>query len=630
MKWSKSKAAAIAGATVLVTAVVFAGPFKEKAGFIFNWFIDGVKVMELDTDQLMIDSVTNLANDGPPDFPEGLSTTSNNIVLKTGADIQFFDDDDSDAITFGAGAAVNAYTFILPDNVGADNAVLQTFNATGNTAWRTALELANGTAALPAYAFVDTSLGMFSPAASELGFSTSGVVRVIISGGDLNLETGTDLRMENPAGTNIVRISVPTSITDYNMILPGAVGADRSVLQASNATGTLTFGTNLKLAAGAATSGNLTYSFLLDPDTGIYNPGVDELGLGVGGAIKLKIEGSDVSLQNGISLRLFNSGNTNAIKIAPPSSITNYTMTLPTAVGATGSVLQATNGTGTLTFDTKLQLQDGAATAGNLTYGFLGQNNKGMFSAGSNQIGFATNGAQQFRIENDNISLVEGQKVRFWNVSATNWVELVAPVTISENHTMQLPPDSGDSGDVLQTNGSGVTIWSDAVSTNTSDISDIETTHGTSLAAGVVGGGGGTPASSGQIGEAISEFNSGGVAFTDGAEHEIDQISLGAGNWIVTIILGWDVTTGGATTLTWNWDTTSNSVNSGNVFTIPGDFPQTNGRVSFTPVEPGSMAVASFVINISVADVYYVNGKMSGSAAGVASIYSQITAHRIH
>ena len=74
MKWSKSKVLSLIGATsLLITAVLFAGPYKEKAGFIFNWFIDGVKYMELDTTGLKADNISDLAGTGSPDFQNGLN-----------------------------------------------------------------------------------------------------------------------------------------------------------------------------------------------------------------------------------------------------------------------------------------------------------------------------------------------------------------------------------------------------------------------------------------------------------------------------------------------------------------------------------------------------------------------------
>jgi len=63
MKWSKSKVVSLAGAaSLLITAVLFAGPYKEKAGFIFNWFIDGTKIMEIDSSGVLkVDAIESLS-----------------------------------------------------------------------------------------------------------------------------------------------------------------------------------------------------------------------------------------------------------------------------------------------------------------------------------------------------------------------------------------------------------------------------------------------------------------------------------------------------------------------------------------------------------------------------------------
>jgi len=53
--------------------VLFAGPYKEKAGFIFNWFIEpsGVKLHVLNT--VKADNISDLAGTGSPDFQNGLN-----------------------------------------------------------------------------------------------------------------------------------------------------------------------------------------------------------------------------------------------------------------------------------------------------------------------------------------------------------------------------------------------------------------------------------------------------------------------------------------------------------------------------------------------------------------------------
>jgi len=62
MKWSKSKISVLAFAsTLLITAVVFAGPIKDRTGRIFEWFIGGVKQMELSDKFLIFEDATTLS-----------------------------------------------------------------------------------------------------------------------------------------------------------------------------------------------------------------------------------------------------------------------------------------------------------------------------------------------------------------------------------------------------------------------------------------------------------------------------------------------------------------------------------------------------------------------------------------
>ena len=77
MKWSKSKISVLAFAsTLLITAVVFAGPIKDRTGRIFEWFIGGVKQAEISDQTIKINTVTDLAGTGSPNFTNGLNLSS--------------------------------------------------------------------------------------------------------------------------------------------------------------------------------------------------------------------------------------------------------------------------------------------------------------------------------------------------------------------------------------------------------------------------------------------------------------------------------------------------------------------------------------------------------------------------
>lgn len=103
---------------------------------------------------------------------------------------------------------------------------------------------------------------------------------------------------------------------------------------------------------------------------------------------------------------------------APASVASNITFTLPSADGTNGQVLQ-TNGSGTLSFTGSPSLTSPLAIAGNSTAG------------------------AEIRLPED-------------TDNGSNYVALKAANSLASNLTFTLPSADGTSGQVLQTNGSGV------------------------------------------------------------------------------------------------------------------------------------------------------------------------------
>ena len=62
MKWSKSKLAILIAAMVTIATVAFAGPYIERAGRNFSWYIGGVEQMTLSNKTLSVDNIS--ASDG--------------------------------------------------------------------------------------------------------------------------------------------------------------------------------------------------------------------------------------------------------------------------------------------------------------------------------------------------------------------------------------------------------------------------------------------------------------------------------------------------------------------------------------------------------------------------------------
>ena len=61
-----------------------------------------------------------------------------------------------------------------------------------------------------------------------------------------------------------------------------------------------------------------------------------------------------------------------------------------------------------------------------------------------------------------NVTLNAQSDLRFADSDSSNWVAFQAPATVSNNVTWTLPATDGTSGQVIETNGSGVLSWADA------------------------------------------------------------------------------------------------------------------------------------------------------------------------
>ncbi len=61
-----------------------------------------------------------------------------------------------------------------------------------------------------------------------------------------------------------------------------------------------------------------------------------------------------------------------------------------------------------------------------------------------------------------NVNLNDQSDLRFGDSDSSNWVAFQAPATVASNVTWTLPASDGTSGQVIQTNGSGVLSWTDA------------------------------------------------------------------------------------------------------------------------------------------------------------------------
>jgi len=94
-------------------------------------------------------------------------------------------------------------------------------------------------------------------------------------------------------------------------------------------------------------------------------------------------------------------------------------------------------------------------TAANPSLHF-GDTTTGFFRKGSNQIGVSASGTEQLSFDQNGIFLGLQNEVRFGDANSSHYAAIKAPSTITSNFTLTLPTNDGNSGQFLQTNGSGV------------------------------------------------------------------------------------------------------------------------------------------------------------------------------
>jgi Concanavalin A-like lectin/glucanases superfamily len=174
--------------------------------------------------------------------------------------------------------------------------VAGTETVSGVWTWTARIEAASSTgsigiAAAPSYTFAgDTDTGMYSSNANQISFSTGGVSRLsILSNGQLTAYTALNTAA-TPAigGDTDGNTGISWSAADTLALSTG--GTFRATLTTTD----LTLTVPVLGPAGSATAP--TYSFSADPNTGMHNPGADNLYLATGGTARVLISGSDVSI----------------------------------------------------------------------------------------------------------------------------------------------------------------------------------------------------------------------------------------------------------------------------------------------------------------------------------------------
>mgnify|MGYP003112582821 CR=1 FL=1 len=241
----------------------------------------------------------------------------------------------------------------------------------------------------------------------------------------------------NSNGTKYTSLKAPSSIsTDITFTLPGADGSNGHVLQ-TDGSGNLSFVTKLTsvLYDWTTISGN--------SPTAVTQAG--------NGALEI--------LANNKLAFDRDPGNSNKIAFQAPTTHNDITFTLPAGDGSSGQVLK-TDGSGALTFgaydivnDTTPQL------GGNLDV----QGSEINTSTANGNIILNPNGTGVVEVKGDGTTTGTVGTIKL-NCSYNNHgVQIAAPPhSASANYTLTLPSADGTSGQVLQTNGSGILSFTDA------------------------------------------------------------------------------------------------------------------------------------------------------------------------
>lgn len=163
------------------------------------------------------------------------------------------------------------------------------------------------------------------------------------------------------------------------------------------------------------------------------------------------------------SLKLFRDNNNYAVTLAPSNSLaSNFTITLPTGTGSNGQVL-TTDGNGVTSWTT---VSGGSSGISNVVEdttpqlgGNLDLNSNDITGTGNIDITGTINTTTPLTIEGDGSSTQGKVVLNCENNSHGVTLQAPAHANFSGNYTLTLPTSAGSNGQVLTTNGSGVTSW---------------------------------------------------------------------------------------------------------------------------------------------------------------------------
>jgi len=180
------------------------------------------------------------------------------------------------------------------------------------------------------------------------------------------------------------------------------------------------------------------------------------------------------SINTGLQVPIrFLDGNVNYVGLQSPAIVsTSYTLTLPTADGTVGQVLN-TNGAGQLAW------VDAASTDNLATSDLVQTGGVRTYDISSGVLIFGNNGGTTplFSLNSsaENAISISNQATLRFEPSVLNgpYAGIKAPASLAGSYTLTLPENDGNANEVLQTDGSGVLSWVsqyDSTNLGTSDL----------------------------------------------------------------------------------------------------------------------------------------------------------------
>jgi len=190
------------------------------------------------------------------------------------------------------GLVLKGHGIDLYVNSGADHFIRASYQSQLVLDYSAAL---GGTALLPTLAFGDGDTGLYETADDNLAVSIAGTKTWDITSSAFGKDAVGYPVMKNLVASSTVPSLLPNA-GDTNTGI-GWVSADTLSLIAGGV-GTININTlGIKLING--TAANPAYTFINDPNTGIYSYGADVLGFSIGGNLRAKLQSNGFSLETG-------------------------------------------------------------------------------------------------------------------------------------------------------------------------------------------------------------------------------------------------------------------------------------------------------------------------------------------